>query len=57
MKERGRLGQNKITRDKKSEFSSGLLLFHFKIVVYSVRDVGKHCYKTSSILITYKFMK
>lgn len=53
MKERGRLGQRKITRDKKSELTSGLRILDFKIVVHSVKGVGKHCYEAGSILIPY----
>ena len=51
MKKLGRLGQRKITRDKKSEFSYGLHYFTLKLLS-TVRDAGKHCYKTSGILIT-----
>lgn len=53
MKERGRVRQRKITREGKSEFSSGPLTFYFKIAVHSARDVGKHCYTASNILIPY----
>lgn len=51
MKERGRPGQRKVIRDKKSALSSGPLIFYFTVAVHAIRGAGKHCYQASGRLI------
>ena len=51
-KERGSLGQRKITRDKKLEVSSSWLIPYCTNSVQTIRDAGKHCYEAGRILIS-----